>query len=198
MTGVAPADHPKSRRLSIPHSRGALIGALLVLLGSWGVLIPFLGQEFGLSYTAAAQWDWTAARGWLQVVPGFVVIGGGMVLVLSRNRLTAALGAWLGVLGGAWFVVGRAVAEPLGVSYAGPSTAALWTEIAYFTGLGAVIMFVAALMLGRLSVRSTRDIRYADSTSTDKDVRPLKDGEAHHRRRYWMDIFRRGHATPSQ
>jgi hypothetical protein len=34
-------------------------------------------------------------------------------------------------------------------------------EIAYFSGLGALIVFLGALALGRLSVRSLRDVRHA-------------------------------------
>ena len=34
-------------------------------------------------------------------------------------------------------------------------------ELAYFSGLGALIVFLGAIALGRLSVRSKRDIAYA-------------------------------------
>ncbi|MDG5486080.1 hypothetical protein [Mycolicibacterium gadium] len=191
------------------------MGALIVLLGSWGVLIPFFGQQLGMSYGVAGQWEWTAARGWLQVLPGFVTIVGGMVLILSRSRLTAVFGGWLSVIAGAWFIVGRAVVEPLGISYAGaPSTTGaaetMWIEIANFAGLGAAIIAVAALILGRLSVRSPRDIRYAESTFTHE---PASDGaKAHLRddtehpqgsaspnrgRRHWTDLFGRRNTTPA-
>ncbi len=99
MTGTSTAGRPSTGRFRIPRSRGALMGVVLVLLGSWGVLIPFFGQQFGLSYAGAGQWEWTAARGWLQVVPGFVTIVGGIVLIQSRNRLAAVLGAWLSAFG---------------------------------------------------------------------------------------------------
>src|SRR5262249_49148876 len=35
-----------------------------------------------------------------------------------------------------------------------------WLELTYFYGLGAVIIFFGAVALGRLSVRSARDIAY--------------------------------------
>jgi hypothetical protein len=181
MTGVSSAEHSSAGRSRIPRSRGALVGTLLVLLGAWGVVIPFFGQEFGLSYATTGQWEWTAARGWLQVLPGLLTILGGTVLILSRNRFAALLGAWLSALAGTWFIVGRAVAETLGLSHAGapPETSAaeaMWAELANFTGLGAVIMLLAALILGRISVRSLRDIRYADTTSVTSQ--PPADGSA--------------------
>jgi hypothetical protein len=38
----------------------------------------------------------------------------------------------------------------------------VWLELTYFYGLGALIIFLGALALGRLSVRSARDIAYAE------------------------------------
>jgi hypothetical protein len=37
--------------LRVPRSRGALSGALLVLLGLWGGLIAFVGPYFHFAYT---------------------------------------------------------------------------------------------------------------------------------------------------
>ena len=74
-------------------------------------------------------------------------------------------GGWLTVLAGAWFVVGRALAGPLGIGDVGAPVAAtetkrVWLELTYFYGLGAVIIFFGAVALGRLSVRTARDIAY--------------------------------------
>jgi hypothetical protein len=153
-------------RMRIPRSRGAASGFLLILLGAWGALIPFVGPYFDFAYTPDQDWVWTAARGWLEVLPGAATAVGGVLLLTSRNRATAMLGGWLTVLAGAWFVVGRALAGPLGLG--DPGTPVAFTdakrvslELAYFSGLGAAIVFVGALVLGRLSVRSLRDIAYA-------------------------------------
>jgi hypothetical protein len=59
-------DRPTRGR--IPRSRGAVIGLLLVILGVWGALIPFIGPNFDFAYTPGQAW--TAARGWLEVLPG--------------------------------------------------------------------------------------------------------------------------------
>jgi len=39
------------------------------------------------------------------------------------------------------------------------------TELAYFYGLGALIIFLGGIALGRLSIRSARDVRHAQRTA---------------------------------
>ena len=56
--------------LRMPRSRGAVSGLLLVMLGAWGALIPFVGPHFNFAYTPNQDWAWTTARGWLEVFPG--------------------------------------------------------------------------------------------------------------------------------
>ena len=162
--------HDRGGRAHMPRSRGAASGFLLILLGIWGALIPFVGPLFDFAFTPDREWVWTASRGWLEVLPGAVTVVGGFLLLSSRNRFTAMLGGWLTVLAGAWFVVGRALAGPLGLGDAGAPVAATETkrvalELAYFYGLGALIIFLGALALGRLSIRSARDIRYAQRSA---------------------------------
>jgi hypothetical protein len=163
--------HPRGGRLQVPRSRGAMSGFLLILLGIWGALIPFVGPYFDFAFTPDQEWTWTTARGWLEVLPGAVTVLGGLLLLASRNRVTAMLGGWLAVAGGAWFVVGRALAGPLGIGSAGTpvaetETKRVWLELTYFYGLGALIVFLGALALGRLSVRSVRDIEWAERPGT--------------------------------
>jgi hypothetical protein len=145
------------------RSRGAVSGLLLILLGAWGAAVPFIGPTFDFSYSLGQ--DWTAGRGWLQVLPGAVAAVGGVLLLASRNRATAMLGGWLAVVAGAGFVVGRAFAGPLGLGDVGTPVATtdtqrVWLELTCFYGLGALIVFLGALALGRLSVRSVRDVEY--------------------------------------
>ncbi len=151
-------------RLHIARSRGALSGVLLIALGLWGALIPFVGPYFDFAYTPDTPWAWTMGRGWLQLLPGVVAVIGGLLLLVSRNRATAMLGGWLGVGAGAWFVVGRVLAAPLGLGTPGSPVAvteakSVALELSYFSGLGAVMVFVAAAAIGRVSVRSVRDVR---------------------------------------
>ena len=173
--------HAGSGRLQMPRSRGAASGFLLILLGVWGALVPFVGPYFDFAFTPDREWAWTAARGWLEVLPGAVTAVGGFLLLSSRNRFTAMLGGWLTVFAGAWFVVGRALAGPLGLGDAGSPVAATETkrvvlELAYFYGLGVLIVFLGAIALGRLSIRSARDIGYAQrSAMTTTEPAPSED-----------------------
>ena len=193
-------------RLQMPRSRGAASGFLLILLGIWGALIPFVGPYFDFSFSPDREWVWTAARGWLEVLPGLATAAGGFLLLSSRNRFTAMLGAWLTVFAGAWFVVGRALAGPLGLGDVGEPVAAtesgrVGLELAYFYGLGALIIFLGAIALGRLSIRSARDVRYAQRsamTTTEPvasedvtEIRPAEE-EPEPPRRTWGGMFGRG------
>lgn len=153
-------------RMRIPKSRGAASGLLLILLGAWGALIPFVGPYFDFSFTPDQAWVWTNARGWLEVLPGAVAAVGGLLLVRTGNRATAMFGGWLAIAAGAWFIVGRVLAGPLGLGevgnpVGGTADKTAWLELSYFYGLGALIVLVAAMAVGRLSVRTARDIGYA-------------------------------------
>jgi hypothetical protein len=91
---------------------------------------------------------------------------GGLLLLGSRNRAAAMLGGWITVLAGAWFVAGRAFATVLNIGDVGRPLALTdrkfaALDLAYFSGLGALIVFLGALALGRLSVRSLRDVHVA-------------------------------------
>ncbi|RDH74010.1 hypothetical protein DVS77_34015 [Mycolicibacterium moriokaense] len=201
-------DHHSAGRLQMPRSRGAASGFLLILLGIWGALIPFVGPYFDFAFSPDRTWVWTSARGWLEVLPGAVTAVGGFLLLSSRNRFTAMLGGWLAVLAGAWFVVGRALAGPLGLGDVGNPVATTETErvaldLAYFYGLGALIIFLGAIALGRLSIRSARDLRHAQrsamATTTAEpaasdDVTEIQPaGESQERRhRPWSGMFGRG------
>ena len=192
-------------RMQMPRSRGAASGFLLILLGIWGALVPFVGPYFDFAFTPDREWVWTAARGWLEVLPGVATAVGGFLLLSSRNRFTAMLGAWLTVLAGAWFVVGRALAGLLGIGDAGTPVAATETrrvvlDLTYFYGLGALIIFLGAIALGRLSIRSARDVRYAQrsvpSTATTEpapsedvtEIQPAQEAPEP-RRRGWRNAF---------
>ena len=90
----------------MPRSRGGVAGLGLALLGLWGAVIPFVGPYFNYAYTPNTTWTWTAARFFLQVLPGAVTFFAGLVLLGSVNRANATAAGWLAVLSGTWFVVG--------------------------------------------------------------------------------------------
>jgi hypothetical protein len=154
--------------LRVPRSRGALSGVLLVLLGAWGALVPFIGPSFHYAYTPDRAWAYTSGRLWLEILPGAAVVIGGLILLASSYRPAALFGGWLAALGGAWFAVGNVLAPAwhggsvtAGTPVGGTLTRAV-EQIGFFTGLGIVIVLFAAMALGRLSVISVRDARLAE------------------------------------
>lgn len=160
-----------SGRWRVARSRGLVSGFMLLLLGLWGALIPFLGPTFDYAFTPDKAWTWTAGRFWLQVLPGAVVAICGILLMLTASRAVAVFSAWVAALAGGWFVVGPSISvywADTASSSGGPGvavgsqTARVLEQIGFFSGLGALIVFFAALVLGRLSVHSVRDVRAAE------------------------------------
>jgi hypothetical protein len=158
--------------MRVPRTRGALSGALLFLLGVWGAIIPFVGPYFDFAYTPDNTWTWTAARGWLDVLPGAVVALAGLVMLLSVNRLVAGTACWFAIAGGAWFVIGMPLAPFMGLGAGVPTASSTGMRaleaLAYFYALGAVIVFLASVALGRLSVHSVADWRAAERRAADE------------------------------
>jgi hypothetical protein len=165
MTGVA----------RVPRGRGGVSGVLLILLGAWGGLAPFVGPYFRYAYTPDKAWAYTSGRLWLSVVPGAAAVLGGLLAAVTSHRAVGVVGALLGALGGAWFIVGVAVTGLVkhgsispGVPLAGPlgplnsATRVFLESLGFFTGTGVLIVFVAALALGRFSVVGVRDAALAE------------------------------------
>jgi hypothetical protein len=150
--------------LRVPRSRGALSGALLVLLGIWGGLIAFVGPYFHYAYTPATAWTYTTGRLWLEILPAAGAIIGGLIVGGSASRPVAIFGAWLAALSGAWFVLGGTLSTVWttggGVAVGHPVGGTLTRtveQIGFFSGLGLVIVFLAAVALGRFTVIGVRE-----------------------------------------
>jgi hypothetical protein len=199
-------DHARPRAPYMPRTRGAVSGLLLIILGAWGALIPFIGPNINWAYMADPAWTWTAAKGWLEVFPGVAAAVGGLVLLVSGNRASAMFGGWLAAFAGAWFVVGRAFAPTLNIGDVGQPVAATdlkraLLEVTYFTGLGALIVFLGGAALARVAVRHARDVvvtepaPMATGQTPTADVAagdPARYDESRHRRT-GGGLFRRHH-----
>src|SRR5258708_12150880 len=96
--------------LRVSRSRGALSGVVVVVLGRWGGLIPLVGPYVNYAYTPNHAWQITSGRIWLEILPAAGALLGGLILLASKLRPTALLGASLAAASGAWFAVGSSLA----------------------------------------------------------------------------------------
>lgn len=172
----------------VPRSRGAMTGVLLVLLGLWGGLVPFLGPRFGFAYTPNAVWTMTWGRLWIEVVPSAAALLGGIFLIFSASRVAGLWAGWLAALAGAWLVVGPAASKLWfhGVAQTGspvPGTSvtrAVAEEIGLFSGTGVLIVFLAAVAIGRFSVIGVRETEAAvaeqEAAAAESDYEPYEHG----------------------
>jgi len=180
----------------IPRSRGGVAGVLLIILGAWGGLIPFVGPYFHYAYTPDTAWHYTSGRLYLSIVPGAAALIGGLLAVLASHRAVGVVGALLAALGGGWFILGGPIIALVvkngsispGSPLAGPvgslssATRMFLETLGFFTGTGVLIVFLAALALGRFSVVSVRDAALADeelSLATDAAAYPAAEENLH-------------------
>jgi hypothetical protein len=149
----------------VPRTRGATSGFLVLLLGAWGALVPFIGPHFGYAYTPNATWTMTAGRLWLEVVPGAVAALAGLIMIGSASRAVGMWAGWLAALAGGWFAIGPIVSTlwttdgrpQSGVPVGTTTLQTVVEQIGFFTGLGVVIVFLAAAAIGRFSVVGVRE-----------------------------------------
>lgn len=149
-------------------------GLLLVLLGVWGGLIPFIGPSFHYAYTPANSWHYTTGRLYLEILPAAGAVLGGLIVMGSANRAMASFGGWIAALSGAWFVVGVPLSaiwgSPTVGSPTGDTTRQVLEYVGFFGGLGAAIVFFAALALGRFTVVGAREVRDAEMAAQAADA----------------------------
>jgi hypothetical protein len=169
--------------LQMRRSRGAFSGFLLMLLGLWGALIPFVGPYFDYAYTPDKAWTYNTGRLWLELLPGAAVFFGGFLLTIARSRHTALFGALLAAAAGAWFTLGTVLSPlwnhhvPMGGSPASNTVyMRIMEQLGFFTALGVVIVFVAAVALGRVaSVPSgIREVEEVPETTVPADTVPVE------------------------
>jgi hypothetical protein len=165
--------------LRVPRSRGALNGVLLVLLGIWGGLIAFVGPYFHYAYTPDTAWTYTTGRLWLEILPAAGAIVGGLIVGGTASRPVAIFGAWLAAVSGAWFALGAVLSTVWtaggGVAAGRPVGGTLSRaveQIGFFTGLGVVIVFLAAVALGRFTVIGARERRVPEELPAPDATRP--------------------------
>jgi hypothetical protein len=170
--------------MRIRRSHGILAGFLVALLGIWGGIIPFIGPYFHYAYTPDHAWTYTTGRLDLEILPGAGALLGGLILMVARSRHVALFGSLLAIASGIWFVVGNifaplwTVANPAGGPASSGTTMRIAEQIGFFSGLGVVIVLIAAWAGGRITavpsvsvvgdrtmaVPATRELVEADET----------------------------------
>jgi hypothetical protein len=189
--------------MRIARSTGKVSAILVVVLGIWGALIPFVGPYFDYSFGPNSTWHYTNDRLWLCILPGAVAVLAGLLLFLAATRVTGVFGGWLAMIAGAWFVVGPAVSltwesgrGPIGPPLFGSTRQAL-ELIGYFYGLGALIVALGALSIGRFTARpglaAEEAIARAARTEPLAQSQPAPQAETRTRRR--LPLPRRGRRT---
>jgi hypothetical protein len=159
------------------RSRGSLCGFLLILLGGWAGIAPFAGPVLRFGYTPDHAWVYTQGRVYLSAVPGGVAVLAGLFLMATRSRGFGGLCATIAALAGGWLIAGAAVIRLMPARVSGSISIgavigagvhrAILTPMAFFAGPGALIVFVAAVALGRLSITAYKDyLRWPPSDDT--------------------------------
>jgi hypothetical protein len=143
--------------MRIRRTHGILGGLLVALLGIWGGIIPFVGPYFSYAYTPDTAWTYNTGRLWLEILPGAAALLGGLLMMWSRSRHVALFGSFLAIVSGAWFALGNVftplctTANPAGVPASTGTTMLALEQVGFFTGLGIVIVLLAAVVAGRVS-----------------------------------------------
>lgn len=142
----------------LPRTTGLLSGVLVVLLGMWAALIPFVGPYFDYGFTPDEAWHYSSSRLWLHILPGAIAVVGGLLMILASRRHSGTLGGWLAMGAGAWLIVGPSlslfwqdkagIGSPLGGTH---RQAVEW--VGYYYGVGALIVGLAAFATGRFVSR---------------------------------------------
>lgn len=154
----------------IPRSRGGVSGVMLILLGLWGGLAPFIGPYIHFGFTPDTAWAYNQGRLYYSAVPGAVALVGGLLVLVTRNRAVGIAGGVLAVLAGAWFGLGDgfittvlkktsiSIGTPLVPAGAGVQLRTYLETISFFGGLGLLVLFFGALAVGRFSLLAAKDL----------------------------------------
>ena len=143
--------------MRIRRTHGIFGGLLVALLGIWGGIIPFVGPYFNYAYTPDKAWTYTTGRLELEILPGAGALLGGLLIMAARSRHVALFGALLAVASGAWFALGNVfaplwtVAGPAGGPASSATAMHALEQVGFFTGLGVVIVMIAAAVAGRIT-----------------------------------------------
>ena len=154
------------------------IGLLLLALGAWGAIVPFVGPEFDYPFPAGGDvgsWEWSDTAWQLSLLPGIAAAYGGIILLglVGSVRIAPAFGALVALTAGVWFVLGAEFSR-LWTSPPPEGTGSDWmviaTNVGYHAGLGLAISVLAGFALGLLALLPERAPVVATPTATAHPV----------------------------
>lgn len=171
--------------MRISRFTGAGGGLIIVLVGIWVGIIPFVGPYFDYGFGPNLTWHLTLDRVWLDVLPGAAAVLGGLMMIGASRRTTGVFGAWIALAGGVWLLLGPSASlfwqhpapgtliSGIGSPLGGHDRAAI-EMVGFFYGAGALITVLAGIGLGRFISRPpTVPIapqRSVEETSYDEGV----------------------------
>ena len=172
--------------MRLPRTTGALSGLLIAALGAWAGLVAFVGPYFHYSFGSAQTWHYTSSRLWLCIIPGALAFVAGLMMMGSRRRSGGMLWGWLGIIAGAWLIVGPSLSalwehSPAGIGRPlGSTHRQALEQIVYFYAPGALIATLSAFALGRFLSRP----RLAEEPAAAAAGTVAAVGERRRRRRF--------------
>ena len=127
-------------------SAGTIAGLVLVPLGAWVALVPFL---FG-----GWAWEWELGRFLLTTVPGAAAMLGGLIMLIGQKP-ALKVGGGLALAGGLWLLVAPVVHAVFGGhelgTLAGGESVRLLQWMPFFFCAGALVSLVSAYGLGLIA-----------------------------------------------
>jgi hypothetical protein len=156
----------RARRAAVPPAALGTVGFLIVLLGAWAGIVPFVGPSFGFSGDGSSSWMWNLPHALLWVAPGAVAVWCGLMMLglvpraisgfgrlgsAALGTITAACGAWLVIGPSAWPVLEHSA----GVFVPASPLRELAYLIGYSLGPGILLVLFGAFAIG-WGVRSHR------------------------------------------
>lgn len=148
--------------------RGVPTGALLVILGIWVAIIPFIGPAFDYSIGSTEAWTWQSGWLWLNVLPGAAAVLAGLVMIGTFRRMSIGSAGVLAAVAGGWIVVAPQVSRVWndGVPASGFAFGSADRQVLELLGYsllsGLLIALLGAFEIGHNAVRPADEVMAED------------------------------------
>ncbi len=178
---------PTGRRTAVRPYRLSIemAGLLIVLLGAWGGIVPFVGPLFGFSGDGSSAWTLNMSHSMLSLAPGAVAVGCGLLVMLAgqflAGRRVLAFAGLVVAVCGAWFIIGP-LAWPVlkGTTFfVGDRPLrelAYW--IGYSLGPGSLLVGLGAFVLGRPAPAAAMPAVESETRERPVTAKPVTAGPA--------------------